>query len=225
MAKTEERLQARKLRLAGKSIKYIAHKVGVSTSSVSIWCSDIELSPRQIAILIKREGDAAAKGRQVAAKLKRAEKKQRMSHFRDVGQKKIGQVSKHGLFLVGASLYWAEGSKKRGMVVFANSDPGMIKVFLKWLEECLGVAKNRLSPFVSINQAHKSRIDKVGKYWSEVTNIPLENFTKPSYKKVKNVKFYDNFEDHYGTLFVRVKKSTNLNYEILGYIEGLKLAA
>ncbi len=225
MAKSLQRLQARRLRRLGKSVKDIARDVGVSKSSVSLWCSDIELTPEQIAHLIKREGDGAAKGRQVAARLKKAERRQRVDRFCGIGLNKIGQLTNRELLLVGASLYWAEGNKKQRMVVFANSDPDMIKVFLKWLEICNGVTKDRLSPYVGINQTHKKRISLVEKYWSELTGIPLDNFTKPSYKKVKNAKIYENFEDHYGTLFVRVKKSTNLHYEILGYIEGLKLAA
>ena len=225
MAKSLQKLQARKLRRIGKSIGEIASELEVSKSSASLLCSDIDLTPEQIAHLIKREGDGAAKGRQMAARLKKAERKQRMSQFCDIGRRKIGQLTERELLLVGASLYWAEGNKKQRVVVFANSDPDMIKIFLKWLQVCNNVTKDRLSSYVGINQAHKKRICLVEKYWSELTGIPLDNFTKPSYKKVKSAKIYENFEDHYGTLFVRLKKSTNLHYEILGYIERLKLAA
>lgn len=225
MSKSLQKLEARKLRKLGKSVGEIARDVEVSKSSVSLWCSDIELTPEQIADLIKREGDGAARGRQVSARLKKTERKQRMSRFCEIGLRKIGQLTKRELLLVGASLYWAEGNKKQRVAVFANSDPDMIKIFLKWLEVCHGITKDRLSPYVGINQAHKKRIYLVERYWSESTGIPLDNFTNPSYKKVKSAKIYENFENHYGTLFVRVRKSTNLHYEILGHIEGLKLAA
>lgn len=129
MSKSLQRLEARKLRRLGKSIGDIARGVGVSKSSISLWCSDIELSPEQVAGLIKKEGDGAAKGRQVSARLKKAERKQRMSRFCEIGLRKIGQLTKRELLLVGASLYWAEGNKKQRVAVFANSDPDMIKIF------------------------------------------------------------------------------------------------
>lgn len=135
---------------------------------------------------------------------------------------KIGKMSKRELFLVGAALYWAEGSKKNRRTEFANSDPGMINLFIRWLKECLHINHEDIYCHVSINEDHKERIKVVEKHWSEITGISLSDFTSVSYKKVKNKKFYENFNHHYGTLFLKVKKGTNLNYEILGYIKGLK---
>ena len=65
----------------------------------------------------------------MSARLKKAERKQRMSRFCEIGLRKIGQLTKRELLLVGASLYWAEGNKKQRVAVFANSDPDMIKIF------------------------------------------------------------------------------------------------
>lgn len=67
----------------------------------------------------------------------------------------------------------------------------------------------------------KKRVSRVEKYWSEITEIPLANFRKVSLKKVKTLKIYENMEDHFGTLNIRVKKSANLNYLVLGLISGL----
>ena len=146
----------------------------------------------------------------------------RKKNLEAVGKKKIGNLTKRELFLVGSALYWAEGSKKDRRTTFVNSDPVMILLYIKWLRECLEVKVEDIYCHISINQDYQSRIKKVENYWSRITGISLENFRSPSYKKVKNRKFYANFNKHYGSLFVKVKKGTNLNYEILGYIEGLK---
>lgn len=225
MAKSLLRLQARELRKEGESIGSIASQLGVSKSSVSLWCSDIELSSKQIEKLIKREGDGAAKGRQIAAKLKKEERESRMRAYVKVGKEKIGKLSDRELLLVGVALYWAEGNKKQRRVVFANSDPMMVKFFIKWLEVCLNVTKDKLFPFVGINQAHQYRIKIIEKYWSNLTGISIENFTRASFKKVKAAKIYEKPDEYFGTFFVRVEKSTNMNYEILGYIKALGLAA
>ena len=57
MAKPLQRRQARILRKHGFGVKTIAHKINVSSSTVSQWCKDIELTPDQIATLEKRQRD------------------------------------------------------------------------------------------------------------------------------------------------------------------------
>ena len=48
------------------------------------------------------------------------------------------------LKVAGSMLYWAEGTLKRSTIDFANSDPRMIKLFLKFLREICGVREERL---------------------------------------------------------------------------------
>ena len=225
MAKSLQKLQARKLRRIGKSIGEIARELKVSKSSASLWCSDIELTPEQITNLIKREGSGAAKGRQIAARLRKAERKQRVDKFCDIGLKKIGHLTNRERFLVGAALYWAEGSKKTREVMFANSEPEMILLFLRWLTKNLLIPSERIYCRIGVNQEHEERASIIEQYWSRVTGVPMQRFKKTILRKVKIRKIYENPDDYYGTLYVTVKCGTNLNYEILGYIEGLKLAA
>lgn len=49
--------------------------------------------------------------------------------------------SKQTLWCIGIALYWAEGAKQKPhnvsqKVAFSNSDPAMIKLFVRWLHEC-----------------------------------------------------------------------------------------
>ncbi len=75
-------------------------------------------------------------------------------------------------------LYWAEGSKRNFKTVdFANSDPEMIRVFVRCLREIYQVSESRLRVFLYCyaNQP----MDHLLKFWSDVTSIPLTQFTKP----------------------------------------------
>lgn len=74
---------------------------------------------------------------------------------------------------------------------------------------------------VGINISHSNRDQFVKEYWSDLTEIPLDQFRKTSFKKVMNSKVYENFENHYGTLSILVAKSTTLYYRIMGLIEGM----
>jgi hypothetical protein len=123
--------------------------------------------------------------------------------------------------LVGAALYWAEGGKNQRKVVFINSDSEMILLWIKWVINCLNISKERLICRVEINEIHKERLQDVEYYWSSLTKIPMSQFRKASLKHSQIKKIYKNNSNYYGSLQITIQKGTNLNYEILGYIEGL----
>ncbi len=79
-------------------------------------------------------------------------------------------------------LYWAEGAKNGDTVDFANSDPKMIKIFLRFLREICGVAESRFR--VYLYAFDNQNIVALKKYWSTITKVPLVQFTKPYIRKV-----------------------------------------
>lgn len=84
------------------------------------------------------------------------------------------------LAAVGTMLYWAEGYKgneKSVTVDFANSDPKMIKIFLKFLREIYNVDENKLRVYLYCysDQNIKNLID----FWQRVTFISKSQFSKP----------------------------------------------
>lgn len=221
MAKSKERIEARRLRRGGMSIKEIAKKLRVAKSSVSTWCIDIRLNLDQLEILSTKEELGRAKGRMAAAKKKIQERKQRLEHFAKIGSQKVGKTSLRDLFMVGIALYWAEGDKRDRRLMFCNSDPRMILIWIRWLKVCLDIPLSQLTFAVGINEAHKERVQEVEKYWANLIGVSLDQFTKTSLKKVKSQKVYENHSKHFGTLMIKVQKSTNLSYEVLGQIEGI----
>lgn len=221
MAKFKERILARNLRNQGKSIRDITKIIKVSKSTVSIWCNDIFLSNLQKENLNKIDLVKLKKGSLIAGENRKKERINRVKYYQSIGIRKIGNLSKRELFLIGAALYWAEGDKKQRRVVFINSDPEMVLIFVNWLNVCLNIPKDRLYCRIEINQIHQNRFLDIQNYWSNLTNIPINQFRQPSFKKSKVNKIYQDDQDYYGSLQITVSKGTNLNYEILGYIKGL----
>lgn len=209
------------MRREGVSIRKIAKKVGVSKSTVSLWCEDIVLTKEQQDKLIEDDKKGGSVGRVKAWKSIREERLRRLSRNIRRGAKLVGKMSARDIFIAGVALYWAEGNKKNRRLVFSNSDPMMIKLMIKWLVDCLSIPRGDIYCKVGINQTHRDRIAKVEQYWSEVTGIPLIEFRKVSLKKVNSSKVYENTDEHFGTLNLLVKKSTNLNYLVLGFIDGM----
>ena len=88
--------------------------------------------------------------------------------------------------MIGAMLYWGEGYKgshesPAGLVDFANSDPEMIQMFLKFLRAVfyLDESKFRVYLYCHSNQNLKDIMD----FWSNLTSIPITQFSKPYIKK------------------------------------------
>jgi hypothetical protein len=221
MAKYIEKMLAMEQRQSGKSINAIAKTLGVSKGSVSRWCNDIFLSEIQKNNLILQNSNNINKGRIIANENKKRERINRVNMFNSIGVNKIGNLSNRELFLVGSALYWAEGDKKQRRVTFINSDPKMILLLVKWLKNCLNITLDKLTCRVEINELHKDRMPTIVQYWSNLLNIPLSQFTKPSLKHAIVHKVFKNNDSYFGSLQITVKKGTNLNYEILGYIDGL----
>lgn len=102
---------------------------------------------------------------------------------------------------IGAMLYWGEGYKgdKSSGVDFANSDPEMIRMFLVFLRSIYKIneKKLRILLYCYSNQNTAELI----KFWSKLTNIPKEQFTKPYARKDFNER--NNRKMQYGLIHVR----------------------
>jgi len=223
MAKTELQTKAKSLRKKGESVKSIARSLGVSRGSVSLWTRDIELTSDQLAKLQANMQNGAAIGRLKSAKIHKEKRKQIAAQAIQEGMDKLGQMSERELLMAGLALYWGEGCKKKHGVEFCNSDPKMVQFLINWLKYCFKVPQSSIWARVGINIAHKEREEIVRKYWSTVSGIPLSQFTKTSLKIVVSKKVYENMDQHFGTLTIRVSKPGALYSKIIGLIEGLYL--
>ncbi len=222
MTKSKEKNKAICLRKKGESIKDIAKILKISKGTVSVWCRDIKLKPDQVKRLHEKMVKGGYKGRMIGARAQYNRRIEKIKKWEIIGIKEIGKLSKRDLLIAGLALYWGEGSKKYRKVSLANSDPRIIKFFIKFLEKILNVKKESLTACIGINEIHKNRIKEVEHYWSKIIGIPKEQFTKTTLIKVKNKKNYSNFSVHYGTITIKVRKSADLYYRVMGLIEALK---
>lgn len=222
MAKSALRIKARQLRQNGLGLKTIAHQLQVSSSTVSLWCQDIVLTEEQIRELGQRARDPYYGKRLVHIQKQQKEKEEKIKKLTDEALRRVLKMNQEELFYAGIALYWAEGFKKDNLVGFANSDPGMVKFFILWLNKCCKVSPSRLKLRVGVNNDYRSTIGQIENYWSEILEIPKTQFQKPFFQQVKWKKIYENPENYHGVIRVRVSKSTDLLRTIRGWIEGLR---
>lgn len=223
MAKYLLRMKARDLRSRGMSVNAIAKDLGVSKGTVSLWSRDIILSVEQLEKLRDSSLKGAELGRLKSALLQKQKRLKIIENSKEFGKEKLAELTDRELLIAGLALYWGEGSKKGREFSFCNSDPEMVKFLLRWLQKCFQVNTKDIKASVGINEIHREREEVVRTYWSEVLGVPLKQFTKTSFKKVNNKKVYQNFNDHYGTVRIKIAKSTSLYYKVIGLVDGLRV--
>jgi transcriptional regulator with XRE-family HTH domain len=164
--KVQEQQEARRLRAQNLTIIQIAAQLGVSKSSVSLWVRDVPFTPSK-----RRHGPHR---RPHPAHLERL---RQIEELNEAGRARIGRLSDDGFFAAGIALYAGEGSKTDGSIRFANSDPEMMHFFCRWLRRYFDVEESRLRVKVYLHQGLD--LDAAERHWSNVTDVPREQFTKP----------------------------------------------
>lgn len=103
-------MEERKL---GKSLGELSRKYKLSKSTISLWCKDIKLSKKSKALIsenwFKKTAEARRKG-SLTIRQKRIDSIERECIK---AKEIIGVLDNRDLLILGAGLYWAEGSKKR----------------------------------------------------------------------------------------------------------------
>lgn len=210
------------LRRQGLSYSEILNKIPVAKSTLSLWLRAVGLSKKQKQILSAKKLAAAKRG----GETRRKERIRITEEIKDQARKEVKKMSKQELWSMGIMLYWAEGSKEKdggnSQIIFSNSDPFMIKLFITWLKVCLKIPDERISYQIYVHENSKRNDDGVLKYWQKVTGASSQKFGKIYYKKhpIKSKRKNQSL-DYYGLLRVGVKKSANLNRKIAGWIEGI----
>jgi hypothetical protein len=176
--KIKERQQARSLRQQGLSLREIAKITNCSKSVVSYWIKDIPLTEKQIEQLKSNQDKGRARAAQHPNSSKQKWEKIRSGIMEKAAKDIPAVLSINELRIIGAALYWAEGyNASRSYFFFANSNPDMIKVMMRFLHECCQVPPEKIKCRVNIHP-HLD-IVKAEEYWMGISGIPKTNFNKP----------------------------------------------
>ena len=223
-AKDEVRARAVAMREAGATVPEIAEALQVAKSTAYLWVRHLPLDETS-----------------ERAQQRRSEHSRRISETRwePLRQKRdaeraatneteagwVGQLSDREVRLLGAVAYWCEGAKakpwepNRCRVTFINSDPVLIRLFLRFLESW-GEDRQALKYRVSIHESADA--EAAGRWWAEVAGVPFEIFRRPTLKTHNPSTVRHNVGDPYrGCLVVDVPESRALYWKIEGLMSGI----
>ncbi|KKQ40881.1 MAG: hypothetical protein US58_C0011G0008 [Candidatus Magasanikbacteria bacterium GW2011_GWA2_37_8] len=214
--KSKKRIEARKLRVEGLSIKEISEKLKVAKSSVSVWVRDIKLDFNKKKILALKGNTKEIVEKRRLTRLNKEKNKRDL--VVEAAKKEIKKINKRELWLLGVALYCAEGGKTdRSLVRFSNSDPEMIKIMMEFFRKICLVPEKKFRCYIHI-YSHLN-VKSSEKYWSKITKVKLSQFFKTYCIRSKAGKHKrDNLPN--GTLDVYVC-DTNLFLKISGWSAGM----
>ncbi|GEM_PF-125635 len=209
--------KAKELRLTGKSYGDITKELNIPKSTLSTWFKDI---PKPNKLFFTDRKEWLKKIRLLAAV---ANKKKRQNRL-DISNNKVLQdintwknyKSIETQKIILAMLYWAEGSKGRGVVVFANTDPKLSLLFITLLRNCFAIDESKLRIRIHLHDYHREK--DVKKFWSNLLKVPESQFNKCYLKnRSKQNKFRRNIG---GICFIKYN-SVYLQENIMQYAHNI----
>jgi hypothetical protein len=218
-AKDDLRDRARELRTQGLSYNEIVARLGVSKSSVSLWVRDLPCPERFAYVHSERRQEGLRKYNEARTAGHIAET--------EAAAAEIGNLTDRELLIAGAIAYWCEGTKSKpyrraDRVVFMNSDPGLIRFYLRFLQAA-GINRDDLILCVCIHE--NADADAAHRFWVEVTGVSPSQFRNPTLKRHNPKTARMNVGGNYhGCLRIEVRRSGEFYRKIEGWASGVMAA-
>ncbi len=181
-AKDDLRAKARDLREQGLDYEEIVAQLGVSKSSVSLWVRDMPRPPGlSYEECRKRSADGVRRYWALQGPIREAEREA----ISAAAAAQIGQPNDREILIAGAIAYWCEGAKNKpyrrsDRVTFLNSDPALIKLFLRFLEAA-DIGREDLVYRVQIHET--ADVEAAQRFWLDVTQANPAQFRRPTLKR------------------------------------------
>lgn len=165
--------RAVKMRQSGHSLKEISERLKISKSTASLWMKKQKINSAGR----ERLSNLIIKGREKSKIVLREKKKNRIKQIAKECSVLVKKKSfkKDELKLMLSLLYWCEGSKTDRRVIFINSDPNLIRSFLKLLRKSFSINENKMKAVLHLHEYHDKKI--MLEYWAKITSIKQKNIT------------------------------------------------
>ncbi len=217
----ERQEQARRLRAEGLALREIADVLGVTAKTVYYWTWDLPAPPHA-----RAGGDRAHMDMMRRRRWDRvlAEREEERQHIQAAHAVRIGALAPREVELAAVVAYWCEGSKsksygRREQVTFINSDPGLILLFLSWLEQVNFPAEHRR---FSLSIHESADVAAATDWWADVVGADSGTFGHPNLKRHNPKTVRKNVHQAYvGCLVVRLVQCRTLYQRIEGVWQGI----
>jgi len=190
----------------------------LAKDTISGWMKDILLTPEQEKRILQKQ----LKGRVKLMEYNKRKHREAIKSAQKIiseAKKEIGKLSKRDLMIAGTALYWAEGYKRgKDQISFANSDPKIIILMMKFFREICQIKENKFRCKLTLHPGLNEK--EILEFWSSITNVPISQFNKIYTKPPKSTTRKMHNILYQGTINIRVS-DTKKFWRIKGLIETL----
>lgn len=205
--KTDKKIQAIELRKAGVSMRSIAAQLEVAKSSISLWTRDI---PIPIHCRNKIGQNRTVQSYSNNGKLASASARKKRLIFQQTGINQA-RAAAENLFIIGCMLYWCEGHKSKNTIEFANSDPDLIVLFIKFLRSSLNVEDDAIKLRINVHLNNGLSQADIQNYWLNLTGLKNANLRKGTYNRYSKSSSRRKSNLIYGTVHLVVCSTEKLH--------------
>lgn len=171
------------LRRKGTSMTKIEREFGIPRSTLSGWFKHVKLTPSQKKLLQESTSAALRKARLGALNWHYQQKIERLKIAENEANKTLARIKINNdiLELGLAILYLGEGSKKNCATSMGNSDPLILKFFLKSIQTIYNMPIEKFKFYLHLRSDQSP--DLMKKYWSEELGVSMDSFKGVSLDK------------------------------------------
>jgi len=212
------------LRKHGKTYSEIEKILNLPKSTVAWWGKRARLTKKEKKLILEKSRKKWRKNivafNKINAKIRSNEARKIRDETTLKAKRKINKISKKDLLLIGASLFWAEGSKShRWHLCFANSDSEIIRVMMRFFREICHISDEKIKGLIHIYP--RLNYKETLAFWSKITKLPQKNFYKPQTQISRASKGKRNRNTlPYGTLHLTAG-NTVITSQVKGWIQGI----
>lgn len=167
---------AYRLRTEGKSYNQIRAQLKIPVSTLSGWFK-YDTQSQQVKDFLTAASQGISKTRIIRLNKVRGDNLKKIyEEAEEEARKEFKYLKYHPLFIAALMVYWGEGDKGRNILRVTNTDPMLLKVFIKFLKEICGVKEIDIKAHLLIYPDLDEKVCM--NYWVEQLGHPLGNFNK-----------------------------------------------
>ena len=172
--------EAIRMRTRGASIRDVEAKLGIPRSTLSGWFKHLKLSEYHQKVLRKKAARAIIRARVEAVKWHNLQKTLRMKLAAEDAARTLNNIDFTNSAIVElalAILYLGEGTKKTAQTAMGNSDPLILRFFVRTIQKLYSLTPTDFKCHLHLRADQDP--EKMARYWSRELGIPRRNFLKP----------------------------------------------
>lgn len=203
------------------SYSQIWQKLGVPKSTLSYWLKEFPLSEEKILMLRRQGWQRGETSREIFRMTMRRKRETRLHEEYMQQRKKFLGITDISFFVAGLILYLAEGGKTDySRIILSNTDPRIIKFFVRWLNEFLQIPKDKMRAWLHLYE--NMDLQKEKEFWKNELGFKNGQFYKPYVSKLKPASFSYKESYRHGTCsiyFGSVEKKQELTMAIQAFLD------